>query len=59
MIRRSLLAVLVLALGVSLTGCGGSSSSLPDMPVKTKQGKDKKGRETKSLEASLEEPPKK
>jgi hypothetical protein len=44
------------ALGVCV-GCGGSSSpAVKNAPISTKDGSDKKGHKTKSMEASIEDP---
>lgn len=57
--KRQFAALLVASMTVSLgLGCSGSSSSdAKSIPISTKEGADKKGHKTKSIEASLEEPP--
>ena len=50
-------AVLVFCLAV---GCsGGTDGPRNDMPIKASGGVDKKGKQTKMMEATLEDPPKK
>ena len=59
MIRTVLLGAVTLALAVTVVGCGQPDTGRSDMPVRASQGVDKKGRPTKTLDASLEDPPRK
>ncbi len=60
MIRKLLLGAATLAFTVTLVGCGeGPNTGRSDMPVNAAQGVDKKGKATKTMEATLQDPPKK
>jgi hypothetical protein len=58
--RTLLLGSLILGLTLVALGCGQQETARPnDMPVKASQGMTKKGKATKTFEASLEDPPRK
>lgn len=59
MIRRMLSAVLLLGFLVVASGCPKPEPTRNDMPIKASEGVDRKGKKNKSMEASLEEPPRK
>jgi len=59
MIRTASLVLLGLAVGLTVFGCGNKSNSQRnDMPVKTSTGGGP-GKKGKTIEAALEDPPRK
>lgn len=57
MSRKILTGLLTLVLAVVVVGCNRRDTGRPnDMPVNAKQGVDRKGKATKSMEASFEDP---
>jgi len=60
MIRSLSLGVLVLAIGLTIIGCGGNSPPpKPDMPQTSTKVDPSKPPKTKTFEAGFEDPPKK
>lgn len=57
MFRRTVCVSLVAALIGFVAGCEKPPvSTTPDAPIKTSDGVDKKGKKSKSMDASLEDP---
>jgi ABC-type uncharacterized transport system auxiliary subunit len=57
MIRRVLCVALVMAVAGLVCGCDKPPvSTNPDAPLKSGEGVDKKGRKTKTMEVSIEDP---
>jgi len=48
-----------LAVYVAVLGCGSSEPPKPNAPIVTRETTNKKGKKTKAMEASFEEPPRK
>lgn len=60
MIRTSLLGILMLAFVAALAGCGKGEATRNDMQIKASPAVDPKtGKQRKTLEASLQDPPRK
>jgi len=58
MIRRFVCVTLAAAVTGLVGGCDNKApvSTNPDAPIKTGEGVDKKGRKTKTMDASIEDP---
>ena len=59
MTRTLCLASVLVVFTLAAIGCGSAEVPRNDMPIKGSEGADKKGKATKTMEATLYDPPKK